>query len=328
MAYRVLIPQDIAKEGKEYLLSRGYEIRMGNGYTEQDMIRDAADCQAILLRTAEVTAAVLEAGKELKIVARHGAGYNNVDIRRAEKLGIWVTNTPGATTESVAEYTIGGMLTMARRIPEHQEKMKEGDFFYKNSHKGTDLKGKTLGIIGIGNIGLEVARKAHFGFDMEILAYSPRRKQEQMPEYVRLVPWEELFERSDMVSLHVPLSQETRGFIGKAEFERMKPTAYLINCSRGGVVVETELVEALKAGQIAGLFTDVMEQEPPEKDHPFFFMDNVVVTPHMASNTEDCMRQMALGAAIQIDRVLSGGKPDFPVNRPEQRTVCLGLPEN
>ena len=143
-----------------------------------------------------------------------------------------------------------------------------------------------------------------------------------MPEYVRLVPWEELFERSDMVSLHVPLSQETRGFIGKAEFERMKPTAYLINCSRGGVVVETELVEALKAGQIAGLFTDVMEQEPPEKDHPFFFMDNVVVTPHMASNTEDCMRQMALGAAIQIDRVLSGGKPDFPVNRPEQRTVC------
>lgn len=317
MAYRILIPQDIAKAGKEYLLSRGYEIKMGNGYTEEDMIRDVKDCQAILLRTAEVTSAVLEAGKELKIVARHGAGYNNVDIKRAEELGIWVTNTPGVTTKSVAEYTIGGMLTMARRIPEHQKMMKEGDFFYKNSHKGTDLDGKTLGIIGIGNIGLEVAKKAYFGFDMKILAYSPRKKQEEMPDYVRLVSWEELFELSDFVSLHVPLSQETRGFIGRRELELMKPTSYLINCSRGGVVVESDLLEALKEGKIAGLFTDVLEQEPPQKDHPFFSMDQVVVTPHMASNTADCMQQMALGAAVQIDRVLSGKRPDYPVNHPE-----------
>lgn len=317
MTYRVLIPQDIAEVGKDYLHSHGYEIKMGNGDTEADLIRDVADCHAILLRTAEVTAAVLEAGKNLKIVARHGAGYNNVDINRAGELGIWVTNTPGVTTESVSEYTMGGMLMMARRIAEHQQILKDGEFFYKDTHKGTDLKGKVLGIVGIGNIGLEVARKAYYGFDIKVIAYSPRRSQDQMPEYVGLVSWEELFEQSDFVSLHVPLNAETRGFIGKNEFARMKPTAFLINCSRGGVVVEPELVEALQCGQIAGLFTDVMDEEPPVKDHPFFAMENVVVTPHMASNTEDCMRQMAVGAAVQIDRVLSGGMPDYPVNRVE-----------
>lgn len=314
MAYRVLIPQDIAEEGKEYLRSKGYEIQMGNGWTEADLIRDVADCDAVLLRTAEMTAAVLEAGKRLKIVARHGAGYNNVDLKRAEELGIWVTNTPDVTTDSVSEYAMGGIVMMAKRIFEHQQAMKQGDFFYKNSHKGTDLKGKVLGIVGIGRIGQEVARKAYYGFDMKIVAYAPRKTQTQVPEYVRMVTWNELFQTSDFVTVHVPLTEETKGFIKEEEFAVMKPTANLINCSRGGVVSEKALIKALQKKQIAGVFTDVMEEEPPENSHPFFTMNNVVVTPHMASNTTDCMRQMAVGAAMQIDRVLSGKVPDYPVN--------------
>lgn len=316
MAYKILLPQDIAEEGKAFLREHGYEIKPGNGFSEQDLIRDVQDCDAVLLRTAEMTRAVMEAGKNLKIIARHGAGYNNVDLKAADELGIPVTNTPDATTESVAEYTLGGILMAAKRMTEHRDVLKQGDFYYKNSHKGMDLSGKILGIVGIGRIGQAVARKAHFGLDMEIIAYAPRRTQAQMPDYIRLVPWQELFAQSDIVSVHVPLTDETRGFIGMAEFERMKPSAYLINCSRGGVVPEAELLQALKRGCLAGVFTDVMEQEPPDKNHPFFEMEQVTVMPHMASNTEECMARMALQAAMQIDLVLSGKTSDWVVNHP------------
>lgn len=316
MAYKILLPQDIAEEGKAFLRERGYEIKPGNGFSEQDLIRDVQDCDAVLLRTAEMTRAVMEAGKNLKIIARHGAGYNNVDLKAADELGIPVTNTPDATTESVAEYTLGGILMAAKRMTEHRDVLKQGDFYYKNSHKGMDLSGKILGIVGIGRIGQAVARKAHFGLDMEIIAYAPRRTQAQMPDYIRLVPWQELFAQSDIVSVHVPLTDETRGFIGMAEFERMKPSAYLINCSRGGVVPEAELLQALKRGCLAGVFTDVMEQEPPDKNHPFFEMEQVTVMPHMASNTEECMARMALQAAMQIELVLSGKTSDWVVNHP------------
>lgn len=314
MAYKILIPQDIAEEGKAFLRERGYEIKHGNGFTEQDLIRDVEDCDAVLLRTAEFPRSVMEAGRKLKIIARHGAGYNNVDIQAADELGILVTNTPDATTETVAEYALGGILMAAKRMAEHRDKLKQGDFLYKNSHKGTDLKGKTLGIVGIGRIGMAVAKKAHFGFDMDVTAYSPRKKQDQLPEYIRLVSWEDLFEKSDFITVHVPLNDETKSFIGREEFNRMKSSAYLINCSRGGVAAEAELIEALENNQIAGLFTDVMDQEPPDMKHPFFQMDQVTVTPHMASNTEECMALMALQAAMQIDLALSGKDPDWVVN--------------
>ncbi len=130
MAYRVLIPQDIAEEGKAFLRERGYEIWLGNGFTESDLIRDVEDCDAVLLRTAELTRPVMEAGRKLKIIARHGAGYNNVDLQAADELGIPVTNTPDATTESVAEYALCGILMAARRITEHRDKLKKGEFFY------------------------------------------------------------------------------------------------------------------------------------------------------------------------------------------------------
>lgn len=314
MAYKVLLPQDIAEEGKDYLISRGYEIKQGTGGTEEELIRDVEDCHAILLRTANATASVLKAGKKLRIVARHGAGYNNVDTKAAEKLGIWVTNTPDATTTSVAEFTIGAVIAAGKRIVELREVLKCGDFYGKDQKKGVDLIGKRLGIVGIGRIGLQVARKAYYGLDMEVVAYSPRKVQQQMPEYVSLVSWNTLFETSDFIAVHVPLTEETRGFIGAEEFRRMNPSAHLINCSRGGVVEEAALIEALKAGELAGLFTDVMEKEPPDIHHPFFGMEHVIVTPHMASNTEECMVRMAVQAASQIHKVLSGGEPDWAVN--------------
>lgn len=316
MSYKVLIPQDIAEEGKEFLLKRGYEIKMGSGTTEADMIRDVADCDAILLRTAKVSKSVLEAGSNLRIVARHGAGYNNVDIDAASELGIWVTNAPDSTTISVAEFTMGAILAAAKRTFLLANALKEGNFDYKNSHKGVDLYQKTLGIIGLGRIGREVAKKASLGFDMKVIAYAPRAEKETLPDYVALASWEQVFRESDFISLHVPLTKETNQMVGSREFDWMKDTSYLINCARGEVVCEADLIEALEKKKIAGVFADVLEQEPPARDNPLFAMEHAVVTPHMASNTQECMVKMAVQAASQIDLVLSGKAPSWPVNQP------------
>lgn len=316
MAYKVLIPQDVAEEGKALLRERGYEVKMGSGVAEEDLVRDVADCDAILLRTAQVTRAVLEAGKNLKIVARHGAGYNNVDLEAANELGIWVTNAPDSTTNSVAEFAMGAIIAAAKRTFLMNKAIKEGNFFYKNNHKGVDLIGKTLAIIGLGRIGRALAKKAYYGFEMKIIAYDPYAKPETLPEYVELVDWDTAFSAADFVSLHMPLTKENRGFIGAKEYGMMKREAYFINCARGEVVNEAELIQAMKEEQIAGAFVDVFEQEPPAADNPLLDMENVSVTPHMASNTVECMRLMAVQAASQIDRVLSGQRPDWPVNQP------------
>ena len=316
MAYKVLIPQEIAQEGVDELLRFGYEVKMGTGTGEEDLIRDVADCDAILLRTAQVTRTVLEAGKKLKIVARHGAGYNNVDIKAAEELGIWVTNAPDSTTNSVAEFVLGAIIAAAKRMFLLHEALRRKDFYFKNSHKGIDLEGKTLGIVGFGRIGSRVAQKAFYGLDMKILAYSPHITEAQVPDYVRKADWDTVFSQSDIVSLHMPLTEESRGCVGEREFGLMKPSAYLINCARGEVVKERELENALRQGQIAGAFLDVLDKEPFDRNSPLLSMDNVVVTPHMASNTEECMKLMAVQAASQIHLVLSGQEPAWPVNHP------------
>ncbi|MDR1834422.1 MAG: hydroxyacid dehydrogenase [Fusobacteriaceae bacterium] len=317
MAYKVLVPQAVAAEGTEFLKKRGYEIKEGRGASEADLIADVADCDAILLRTAPCTAAVIEAGKKLRIVARHGAGYNNVDLAAAAKKGVWVTNAPDATTNTVAEFTIGAVLATAKRTFLLNQAMKKGDFFFKNDHKGLDLEGKTLGIIGLGRIGRKVAHKAYFGLDMKIVAYDPFAARENTPEYVKLASYEEVFRSADFVSLHMPLTAENKNSIGINEFSLMKPTAYFINCARGELVREEDLAQALREGVIAGAFLDVFQQEPPAQDNPLLALENVVATPHMASNTEECMMLMATQAAAEIDRVLSGGKPEWPVNKPD-----------
>ena len=316
MSQKVLIPRSIAKEGVEMLEKAGYEVKMGSGAAEEDLIRDVADCDAILLRTAPVTRAVLEAGKNLKIVARHGAGYNNVDLDTANELGIWVTNAPDSTTNSVAEFTLGAIIAAAKRTFLLNDSLKRRDFYFKNTHKGADLAGKTLGVVGLGRIGKQVAKKAHYGLDMKIIAYDPFVSQEQAPEYVQMEDWNTVFEQADFVTLHMPLTKENRGSVGAAEFGRMKRTAFFINCARGEVVDQEALTAVMREGRIAGAFLDVLDTEPFDLDCPLLSMDNVVVTPHMASNTEECMMLMATQAASQICKVLAGERPDWPVNRP------------
>ena len=316
MSYKVLIPQAVAKEGVEILKNSGFEVKYGSGATEEDLIKDVVDCEAILLRTAPCTEAVLKAGKNLKIVARHGAGYNNVDLAAAARLGIWATNAPDSTTNTVAEFVLGAILAISKKIFLMNRKMKEGDFFFKNTHKGMDLTGKKLGIVGFGRIGRKVAQKAFYGLGMEIFAYDPYLKEEDYPDYATICSWENIFKEADIITLHMPLVKENIRCVGMKEFSNMKESAYLINCARGEVINEEELILALNEKLIAGAFLDVFEEEPPKNDNPLLSMDNVITTPHMASNTEECMILMAVQAASEIIKVLSNEKPSWPVNNP------------
>lgn len=316
MNEQILIPQAVAQCGVDYLVEHGYRIKMGTGRDEESVARDVKGCSAILLRTAPVTRKVIEAEPALKIVARHGAGYDNIDIAAAEEHGVWATNAPLSNSNSVAECTIGLMLAAAKKLMELSDSLKRGDFFYKNEHKGLDLEGKTLGIIGFGRIGRMVAKKAALGLDMKILAYDPNVRPDDMPEYVTPAGRDDVFSGADFLTLHCLLTDETRMSVGRREFELMKDSAYLINCARGPIVDTAALVEALNDGRIAGAALDVFEEEPPDMSDPIFKCKNVTVTPHIASNTVECMDRMALHAAMEIHRVLSGHKPEWPVNHP------------
>ncbi|WP_080848372.1 hydroxyacid dehydrogenase [Cytobacillus gottheilii] len=318
MNYKVLIPQDIAQEGKDFLLEKGYEVKVGSGTDEATVIAEGKDADAVLLRTSVVDRKILESLPNVKIVARHGVGFDNVDIQAAADLGIWVTNTPLSNAKTVAETTFALILTAAKNIIDVSQKMREGDFFYKNQHKGMDLEGKKLGILGFGRIGKMVAKQAD-AFDMEVLVYDPfvSSSVEGFPN-IKIVDREELFKQADIVTLHLPSTDETKNSIGETEFSLMRESAFFINLARGEIVNEPELISALQNKQIRGAVLDVFSQEPLPMDHPLFDLENVILTPHIASNTEECMARMALHAAMEIDRVLSGQKPSWPVNSPQQ----------
>lgn len=314
---KVYIPQAVAQEGTDYLLSQGYEIKVGEGVSVDEMKRDIADCDAVLIRTAECPGEVLEAGKHVKIVARHGVGYDNIDIAAADSLGMWVTNTPQALSESVAEFTMAALLMAAKNIPSCSAAMRNQNYGFKNSNKGLDVFGKTLGVVGLGRIGTAVAKKAYCGFEMSILAYDPFLKEEDVPNYITLCSWDELFSQADFISLHLPGGDANRGTVSSREFGLMKDSAILLNVARGEVVDEPALDAALRAGELRCAVLDVQSQEPPSPDWPLYCNEKVILTPHMASNTEECMGRMALHAAWQVHKVLSGAAPDWPVNQPK-----------
>ena len=298
MKQKIYIPQPIAAAGEDYLIEKGYEIVRGSGKTDKESIKnDIAVCDAMIQRTAKVDKEILEAGKNLKIIARHGAGYDNLDWKAANELGIYTTYSPDTTTLSVAEFTITVILNLAKRLKE------------------SDVAGKTLGIIGLGKIGKEVARKAALGLDMRVISYVSRPEGKDIPEYIEIVSWEELLQTSDYISLHVPGGEKNQGIISKKEFAMMKKSASLIQVSRGGVVDEEALAEAIRNSQIRGAAVDVFSEEPPKKDNPLLKLEQVILTPHIGSNTVECMDRIALDVAEDVHLVLSGENPKHPIKR-------------
>lgn len=313
MGLKVLIPQKVAVEGEKYLLDRGYEIVTSEGISVEALKAAVVDCDAILARTAEFPAEVLEAGKKLKVIGRHGVGTNNIDVATATRLGIQVVFTPLANSNTVAEQTISMMLALSRHLVFITNQFRQGNWEIRNQLPGMDLDGKTLGIAGLGRIGTLVAKKAA-AFDMNILAYDPYIDQSKVPANVKRVDsLEAIFSQSDFVTLHMPFEKK---LVGKALFDLMKPTAYFINLSRGEVVFEDELIAALQNKKMAGAALDVFEPEPPDMaNNPLFKMDNVIVTPHNAALTKEATQRMAVHAAQGIDEVLTGKTPTWPVNQ-------------
>jgi D-3-phosphoglycerate dehydrogenase len=320
MAYQVLIPQDVAQPGKDYLRDRGYEIKMGSGITAEAIASDVVDCDAILARTAPFPAKVVEAGKKLKVISRHGVGYDNIDVARATELGIWVTFAPESNANTVAEHTIGCILTLARNFIQLDRETRTGNWDVRDKLLGTDVSCKVLGIVGLGKIGRRVAQKAARGLDMKVVGYDPFLKPEQMAEFATPAKSiDEVFSAADFVTVHIPGGQSNRGIIGKKQFTLMQKTAFFINASRGDVIKESDLIDALRNRMIAGAAIDVYEKEPPQKDNPLLSMGNVLLTPHNASQTRECMVRMALHAAQGIDEVLSGKRPTWSANDPQKK---------
>lgn len=300
---KVLITDRIDDEGVRRI-NEFAEVDVALGLKPPELLDRIKDYDVIVVRSAtKVTKEVIDAGKKLKVIARAGAGLDNVDSDAAKERGIKVLNTPEAPSIAVAELAMGLMLAWARHIPRADAGMKQGKWL-KSELMGTELRGKTLGIIGTGKIGREVGYRAK-AFEMRILAYDVVRNDEFVREtgceYVSL---ERLLSESDFVTVHIPLLPSTRHMIGRAQLELMKPTSVLVNTSRGEVVDEAALIDALKGGRIAGACLDVYSREPLV-DSPLASMPNVVLTPHIGASTREAQREAALLIADKIRGAIS-----------------------
>jgi D-3-phosphoglycerate dehydrogenase len=302
---RVLICDPIDEEGIQKLEKAGFAVEAKPTISAEELMKTVSSYDVLIVRSrTKVTKEVMEAGKRLKIVGRAGAGLDNIDVVSAEKKGLKVLNTPEAPAEAVAELTLGLILCLARSIPNADKAMKEGKWI-KKELVGSELKGKTLGTIGLGNIGERVARLTHmFGMKILITKRTPPDTSLLKELEARFVSLSELLELSDMVTIHIPYTSQTHHMIGEKELQKMKKSAYLINTSRGAIVDEKALLNALQTGKIGGAALDVYEAEPPA-DWSLMRLPNVVCTPHIGAQTEEGQKTASL---ILADKIINSLK--------------------
>ncbi|UUZ97373.1 phosphoglycerate dehydrogenase [Paenibacillus sp. P25] len=274
-------------------------------------MKQAQGADAAIVAFNAITARVLEEAPKLKIVCKHGVGVDNIDLAATKERKVWVTNVPNANRHAVADFAFALMLSLARQIPQADDLTKKGEW---PRIFGTDVYNKSLGIIGLGSIGKEVARRAR-GFDMRIMAYDPYPDHAFAEEHgVTFVSLEELLAGSDFITLHIALTEQTKSMIGPAELKRMKESAYLINCARGGIVDEEALYEALTQGSIAGAALDVFEQEPL-REHPLFRSPNFIAMPHIAGYTDGAVNALGMTCVRNIvDVLIHGRRPEYVMN--------------
>jgi D-3-phosphoglycerate dehydrogenase len=300
-------------EARTHLEQNRCEIRYCalEDLTEDEFCREIRGVHAVIAGGEWYTPKVFAAADKLKIVARTGAGFDHVDIAAASEHGIWVTTTPGATSNAVADFTLGLILCILRNIPAMTQEIKAGEW---KQFCGRELASLTVGIVGAGAIGREVIKRVR-GFDATILAYDVQPDSTFAENWrVQYVSLDELMAQSDVVSLHTPLNEHTRGLIDERRLKLMKREAYLVNTSRPGVVDKAALVRALEAEEIAGAAIDVHHPHPTSPDDPLVRLDNVIATPWTAYNTEASVAKMCSTAARDVVKVLNGNPPSFPVN--------------
>lgn len=319
MGFKVLLAQDVSESGKELLKENGCEVVIAPREDPELMKELIRDCDGCFSKTFFFSEDILKEGKKLQVVSKHGVGVDNVvDVATATRLGLYVVRTPLANMDSVAEHTLGAILAMAKNMLPLEKAARKADFDAPLSYESHDIGGRVLGIVGLGNIGRSLAKKAYNGFDMKILGYDPYIGKEDVPEYVRLVEdVNEIFREADYISLHLNASPENDNFVNRERLEMMKSSACLLNFSRGSNVNEADLYEALKNRRIAGAALDVFSQEPVEKDNPLLTLDNVVLSPHCAALTVEAMSRMSYQGCQGIVEVLSGKKPSWCMNYEE-----------
>ena len=318
---KILVTRRTFPEAAEAMRASGAEVVIWEGEdspSQQDLIAAVADIDGLYAHiTNQVDAEVMAAAPKLKVIAEFGVGYDNIDIKAANERGIAVGNTPGILSESTADEAFALLASMARHTHDLPAMVKRGEWgdFDPLGLLATDIHHKTLGIVGMGNIGSEMAKRAS-GFNMNVLYYNRNRRDDEFgATYVDSL--EELLERSDYVSLHNPLTPETTNLMSTGQFKLMKKSAILINTTRGPVVDQDALYEALKAGEIAGAALDVTVPEPIPADHPLLTLDNCLIMPHVASATGDTRLKMATMCVENVLAGLAGDWPPYCVNQPE-----------
>ena len=295
---KVLVADEISKSGIEMLRAEGYDVDVKTGLNESDLSSAIGDYDVLIVRSAtKATRKVIE-NSRLRVIGRAGIGVDNIDVPAATERGILVMNAPSGNVVSTAELTIGLMFALARRIAEADASMRRGEWKRKEL-KGVQVSGKTLGIVGLGRVGAEVAKRAT-ALGLTVIAYDPLVSPEVgVKLHARLVNLDRLLQESDFVSIHTPLTPQTKDLVGKSELGRMKKAAVVINCARGGVVNEDALFEALSQKTIAGAALDVYSKEPP-KDSPLLTLANIVLTPHLGATTREAQEDVGAEIAEQI----------------------------
>jgi len=311
---KVLIADPIAEEGID-ILRRHAQVDIKPGLTPEELIAIIGDYEALVVRSqTQVSAKVIEAGKKLQVIARAGVGVDNIDRDVATRWGIMVVNAPTGNTISAAEHTIALMLSLARHVPQANAALKSG-VWRRSDFIGTEVRNKTLGIIGLGNVGSEVARRAR-GLEMKLIAHDPFISVDHARNLqVELVSLEQLLMESDFVTRHVPLTPSTKKLIGAKELALVKPTVRIINCARGGLIDEKALAKAVRERRVAGAAIDVFSTEPATKN-VLFEDDNIIVTPHLGASTTEAQAMAAIDAARQIVDIFKGRPARYAVNAP------------
>ena len=323
---RVLVSDTLAEEGLEvFRKAEGIKVDYRPGLDPAELLEIIGDYHGLAVRSGtKVNAEVFDRAGKLEVVGRAGIGVDNIDVEAASRHGVVVMNTPGGNTVTTAEHTLAMLLAVSRNIPQATASLKAGKW-EKSRLKGREVFGKVLGIIGLGNIGRVVADRAR-GLKMEVIAYDPFLSEEAARRLgVELVELDTLFRRSDYVTVHVPLTDETRGLIDAAALDAMKKGVYVINCARGGIVDEDALYEALASGKVAGAAFDVFVTEPPPPDHPLLGLDNFICTPHLGASTAEAQINVAVAVAEQIVAFLTRGEVQNALNVPAVSEEVLAV---
>ena len=312
---KFVMTQAVCPEGLQ-MLDGVADVYVADNQDPNNYLDEMKDADALIVRIAKCDGHAIENSPNLKVIGRTGVGYDSVDVKTATAHGIPVVITPGANNRSVAEHAVAMMFALSKNLVEAQQEMCKGNWEIRGAKKAFELEGKTIGILGLGAIGRETAKICE-GCGMKVAAYDPFLSKEQVEGYgaVYYENYEDLLKVSDVVSIHVPLTDETKNMISKKQLTEMKKTALIINCSRGGIINETDLVEALKAGEIAGAGTDVFCSEPPKTDDPFLNCPNLIVSPHSAAQTREAVIKMAQMCVKGCLAVAEGKKWPFVADK-------------